>query len=206
MVNQFSYERKQKLLSSIPPCLPVCRCPPPQHPDSFLPFETGWDLGPSAAVLVPGHTRPRATKYRETVWDWKCQLAHLGKFQTQKIQRNQKNQLPLFSNYHFWGPWSKNGGWGAKAGYCAHPLHTPPPKDWANHLSHPSGETPGHTPPLSPYKEQASHPSGSKHRNILLVLRPRPLILQDPSESLAWISCLTSSQFLLMNEAENPGQ
>ena len=109
-------------------------------------------------------------------------LCSWGKFQTQKIQRNQKNQLPLFSNYHFWGPWSKNGGWGAKAGYCVRPLHTPPPKEWANHLSQPSGETPGHTPPLSPYKEQACHPSGSKHRNMLLVLRPRPLPLQDPSE------------------------
>ena len=44
---------------------------------------------------------------------------------------------------------------GAKAGHCACPLHTAPPKAWADHLSHPSGPTPGHTPTLTPYKKQA---------------------------------------------------
>jgi len=34
-------------------------------------METGWDLGLcySAAMLAPGHTSPRATKQKETVWD-----------------------------------------------------------------------------------------------------------------------------------------
>ena len=31
------------------------------------PFETGWDLGPFAAVLAPGRTSPPATNHRETV-------------------------------------------------------------------------------------------------------------------------------------------
>ena len=31
--------------------------------------ETGWDLGPFAAMLAPGHTSPPATKYKETIWD-----------------------------------------------------------------------------------------------------------------------------------------
>ena len=31
---------------------------------------------------------------------------------------------------------------GAKAGYWADTLHTPQPKGWANHLSHPSSPTP----------------------------------------------------------------
>ena len=35
---------------------------------------------------------------------------------------------------------------GAKAGYCTCPRHTPPPKGWVNHLSHPSSPIPEHTP------------------------------------------------------------
>ena len=30
-----------------------------------------WDLGPFAAVLVPGHTSPGATEYKETIRDLK---------------------------------------------------------------------------------------------------------------------------------------
>ena len=90
------------------------------------------------------------------------------------------------TNYHFFPTTTFEGsGYRAKAGYCACPLHTPPPKGWANHLSQPSGETSGHTPTLSPYKEQACPPSGSKHVNMLLVLHPCPLLLQYPSKSLA---------------------
>ena len=44
---------------------------------------------------------------------------------------------------------------GAKAGYCACPLHTAPPRGWANHLSHPSGPTPGPTPTLTPYASES---------------------------------------------------
>ena len=56
---------------------------------------------------------------------------------------------------------------GAKAGYCTCNLHTPPPKRWANHLSHSSSPNPGHTPSLTLYKEPAHFPSpsGSKHGN-----------------------------------------
>ena len=31
--------------------------------------ETGWDLGPFAAMLAPGHTSPPGTKYKEIIWD-----------------------------------------------------------------------------------------------------------------------------------------
>ena len=63
---------------------------------------------------------------------------------------------------------------GAKAGYCARPLHTTPPKGWADHLSHPASLTPGHTPTLTPYKEPAlPHSRGaSKEGNLLLVPTP----------------------------------
>ena len=46
----------------------------------------------------------------------------------------------------------------AKAGYCACPLHTIPPKRWAIHLSHPSGLSSVLTPTLTWYKEQAELP------------------------------------------------
>lgn len=31
--------------------------------------ETGWDLGPFAAILAPEQPSPGATKYKETAWD-----------------------------------------------------------------------------------------------------------------------------------------
>ena len=31
--------------------------------------DTGWGLGPFAALLAAGQTSPRATKYKETIWD-----------------------------------------------------------------------------------------------------------------------------------------
>ena len=51
---------------------------------------------------------------------------------------------------------------GAKAGYCACPLLSTPPKGWADHLSHRSCPTPGHTPTLTPCKELAHPTSGSE--------------------------------------------
>ena len=67
-----------------------------------------------------------------------------------KIQKDQKNATFEES--------------AAKARYCVCPLHTPPPKGWANHLSHPSALTPEHTPTLTSKKEP-THPtseSGAK--------------------------------------------
>ena len=55
---------------------------------------------------------------------------------------------------HFWRARSKNWVLGAKAGYCAFPLHAAPPQGWANHLRHPSGSSPGHMSTSTPYKEQ----------------------------------------------------
>ena len=85
-----------------------------------------------------------------------------------KIQRNcmgLKITLCTHSWGKFWtketqGAWSKSRGLGAKAGYCACPLHTPPPKGWADHQSHPSSPTPGHTLTLTLtlYKERARPP------------------------------------------------
>ena len=75
-----------------------------------------------------------------------------GKFWTKDTKR------PKHPYCHFWRARSKNRVSRAKAGYCACPLHTPPPKGWADHLRHPSSPTPGHTPTLTPCKEQARPP------------------------------------------------
>ena len=65
-----------------------------------------------------------------------------GKFWTKDTKR------PKIPNATFEEP-------GAKAGYCAHTLHTPQSKGWANHLSHPSSPTPRQTSTLNPHWEQA---------------------------------------------------
>ena len=73
----------------------------------------------------------------------------MGRFWTKDTKRPKK------PNCHFRRARSKTWVSGAKAGYCARPLHATPPKGWAKHLSHPSGPTPGRTPALTRYKEQA---------------------------------------------------
>ena len=102
-----------------------------------------------------------------------------GKFWTKDTKRPKK------SHCHFWRAGSKNRGSGAKAGYCTCPLHTTPPKEWANHLSYPPALTPGHTPTLTQYKEPAHGPPSappagvSKQGKLFLVLAP-PLLQQGP--------------------------
>ena len=54
-------------------------------------------------------------------------------------------------------------GW-AKARYCARPLHTTPPKGWANHLSCPSNSTPAPAPTLTLYKEPTHRPASLQDR------------------------------------------
>ena len=115
-----------------------------------------WDrLGPgtfhcSAAMFAPGHTSPRATKYKETVLKNtaknSCVHEQLGQIPEKRSRKTKKTQLPLLKSLE------------QKTGHWACPLHTPPPKGWTNHLSHPSGLTPGHTPTLTPYEKQVCHP------------------------------------------------
>ena len=58
--------------------------------------EAGSDLGPFAALLAPGHTSLEQQN-TEKLYRTKnnCVQAQLGKFWIQKIQRDQKTQLPL---------------------------------------------------------------------------------------------------------------
>ena len=66
----------------------------------------------------------------------------------------------------------------AKAGYCSCPLHTIPSKGWVDHLSHPSGPTPGHTLTLTPYKEPVRPSLASKQRKHMC--SHSPLLQQGP--------------------------
>ena len=65
-------------------------------------------------------------------------------------------------------------------------LHTTSPKEWANHLSHPSGLTPEPTLTLTPYKETALSRCSRGPRKTLC-------------EFLVW-----SYQFLLIEESQEP--
>ena len=59
-------------------------------------LETDWDPGPSTSVLVPGHTSPQATKYKELCGTKSnCMHAQLGQSLDKKTQKT-KN-----SNCHF---------------------------------------------------------------------------------------------------------
>ena len=78
---------------------------------------------------------------------------------------------------------------GAKAGYCACPLHTTPPKGRAEHLSHPPGLTPGHTPTLTPYKKEACPPSGSEQARAPVVCSRSPAAAGAPIKPC--LSCLS---------------
>ena len=61
-----------------------------------------------------------------------------------KAQRDKKKtQLPLLKS------WEQKKRVGSQIRVLCLPLHTPPPKGWANHLSHTSGLTLGPIPILT---------------------------------------------------------
>ena len=120
-----------------------------------------------------------------------------GKFWTKDTKRPE-NPTATFEE-----PGAKAG---TKAGYCACPLHTTPPKGWANHLSHPSGLTPGHTPTLTPRKEPARPPSGSEQeRKWLLVFAP-PCRSRGPDKVLPEFPVWALVNFYWLGKAKNSGR
>ena len=124
--------------------------------------------------------------------------AQLGQITDKKIQKDQK------PNCHFWRAGSKNRGSEAKAGHCPCPLHTTPPKGWADHLSHTSNPTPGHTPTLTPYKEPARPASGGDQGNLLFVLAP-PLLQQGPNKAWPEFLFWPLINFYWLRKPKNPG-
>ena len=114
-------------------------------------FETGWDVGRFAAELQCLHLDTPLLPQQNTKKPYgtknSCVLGQSSTNSGQKIQRDQENQLPLLRNLE-----RKQGSQEQKQ-FTLHicmPLHTIPPKRWANNLSHPSGLTPGHIPTLTP--------------------------------------------------------
>ena len=131
--------------------------------------ETGWGLGPLAAVLAPGQ------KYRETIRDWKSLHARAdGANYRHKIQKDQKPRC------HFWRAGNKSRGLGAKAKSCTRPLPSTPPKWVADRLSHTSSWPPGLLLP-SPHRSNQLVPAwGMSQQGDLLPAFSSPLLQQGP--------------------------
>ena len=75
------------------------------------------------------------------------------------------------------------------------------PKGWADHLRHPPAH-PGHPYP-HPHREAARLSLGSEQGKLSFVLTLSAAVAPPPPQSLAWASCLASSQFLLIKENKN---
>lgn len=89
-------------------------------------------------------------------WDLLLQCLPLDKYlfqqqNTKKLYEHKITTTCMHSRGKLWttryektkSPTATSKQLGAKAGYYACTLHTAPPKRWANHLSSPSGLTPG---------------------------------------------------------------
>ena len=83
----------------------------------------------------------------------------LGKIRNKNTKKKKQNPTTNWKNQPNSHPTAMSKELGAKAGYCSCPLHTTPPKGWANHLSRPSDLTHGHTATLALYRESACPPS-----------------------------------------------
>ena len=112
-----------------------------------------WDLGPFAAVLVPGQTPPPVTKYKETIWNWKIASDMRSWVLTNsKIQKATKACC-------FWSAKSKSRAHRATKG-VSKPSQPP------------SYSSPGPTPVILLFKEPVHPPSRSELGHLFLVLTP----------------------------------
>lgn len=83
------------------------------------------------------------------------------------------------------------------------PMHRAPPRGWADHLSHPLGQTPEPTPTLNPCMEPAHPtPEWASKGNCYLFLAPSCCSRSPNNSALTWISHLASYQFLLTRESQ----
>ena len=137
------------------PGLPVCPALPYPRTsswDSGPGLETGWDLGPFAAVLQCWHLDTPLLKLQNTKKLYGTKNngvhVHLGQILDQKIRKTQETSTATSEE-----PGEEKQWVGSKSS-----LHATPAKGRADHLSHPSSPTPGHTPTLTPYKEQVLPP------------------------------------------------
>ena len=77
-------------------------------------------------------------------------------------------------------PGAKAGCWKQKPRDWACPLHTTPPKGWADHLSYPSDPAPAPVPTLTLNKEPASPTSGSQQARETFACFHSLLMQQGP--------------------------
>ena len=100
---------------------------------------------------------------------------------------------PKNPNYHFWRARSKYRVSGAKAGHCSCPLHTTPPKGWADHLSHGSSR-PLDPPPYSPHvRSRLTPPQEPSKGTCCLFLLPSAAAGAPVKPGLSFLSGLWST-------------
>ena len=98
----------------------------------------------------------------------------------------------------------------SKATYYTCALHTPPlpppPKGWADLLSHPSGPTLGPALSLAPYKGQVHTPPPSiKPASTLLFVVTPHCFNRDPNKDLPEFFPLSSYRFSLIKKGKRYG-
>ena len=123
----------------------------------------------------------------------------LGQIMDKKTKTKNNKTKKTTNNCHFWRARSKSRVSGVKAGTC--PLHSTPPKGWANHLSHPSDSTHGHTLP-SPHIRNQLTPRRSEQGSLLLAVAP-PLLQQGPSKALSEFLVWPPVDFYWLGKAKN---
>ena len=132
--------------------------------------ETGWDLGPFAAVLQCLHLDKPLLQQQNTkkLYGTKNNSVHaqLGQILRKKIQKDSKTELPPLKSRE------QKQGIRNKSRVLCMPAACTPLEGWAEHLSRPSSPTPEYTPTLTPYKEPARPALGSEQGNLLLVFTP----------------------------------
>ena len=107
--------------------------------------ETGWDLGPFAAVLASGHSLLEQQNTKKLYGTKNnCVHAQLGQILDKRYKKTKKAQLPLLKTQK-----QKHGVGSKSRVLCVPPARTTT-KRWTDHLSHPSSLTPGHNSTLTP--------------------------------------------------------
>ena len=127
---------------------PATGCYIVQNP--LINSETSWDLGPGT-LCCSARTWTNISLSSKMQRNYKglkvtTYMQSWGKLWTTRYERPKKKP-----NCYFWRIQSKSTVMGAKAGYCTWPVNTTLPKQWVDHLNHPSGLT----PTLIPWKAPA---------------------------------------------------
>ena len=122
-----------------------------------------------------------------------------GKFWTKRYKDTKNTRLPHPKSQQ------QKPGVGSKSCVLRMPPAHNTTKGWAEHLSHLSSvPTTGHTPTLTLYKQPAHRPLGEQAREPVTCFCSLLQHRGPNKQTLAWISCPVSSQFLLIGEGQEP--